>query len=62
MFVYIWMMTSSPGSQTIHPILWFKIFVDSRLQYESLEGLMDFLAFLVQTLQQNKQKLIREIP
>jgi len=23
-------------------------FLDSRLQYESLEGLMDFLAFLVQ--------------
>ena len=39
-----------------------QIFLDSRLQYESLEGLMDFLAFLVQKLWQNKQKLIREIP
>jgi len=37
-------------------------FLDSKLQYESLEGLMDFLAFLVQKLWQNKQKLIREIP
>jgi len=27
-----------------------KFFLDSRLQYESLEGSMDFLAFLVQTL------------
>jgi len=37
-------------------------FLDSRLQYESVEVLMDFLAFLVQTLWQNKQKLIRGIP
>jgi len=41
---------SLPGSQTIHQILWLKVFLDSRLQYESLEGLMDFLAFLVQKL------------
>jgi len=38
-----------------------KFFMDSRLQYESLEGLMDFFAFLVQKLWQSKQKLIREI-
>jgi len=37
-------------------------FLESRLQLESLEGLMDFLAFLVQKLWQNKQKLIRGIP
>jgi len=55
-FFYIWMMTSSPGSRTIHPILWFKVFLESRLQYEFLEGLLDFLAFLVQTLWQNNQK------
>jgi len=36
--------------------------LDSRLQYESLEGLTDILAFLVQKLWQNKQKLIRKIP
>jgi len=36
-------------------------FLDSRLQYESLDGLMDFLAFLVQKLWQNKQKLIMGI-
>jgi len=60
-FVYIWIMTSYPGSRTIHQILWLKVFFDSRLQYESLEDLMDFLAFLVQKLWQKKQKLIREI-
>ena len=37
-------------------------FFYSRLQYESLEGLMDFLAFLVQTLWLNFRVLIREIP
>ena len=37
-------------------------FLDSRLQYESLEGLMDFLAFLVQKLWKNKQKIISGIP
>jgi len=56
-------MTSSfPGNRTIEPILWLKIVLDSRLQYEILEGLMDFLAFLVQMLRQNKQKLIRGSP
>ena len=37
-------------------------FLDSRLQYKSSEGLMDFPAFLVQKLWRNKQKLIRGIP
>jgi len=37
-------------------------FLDSRLQYESLEGLMDFLAFLVQKVCQNQQKIVRKIP
>jgi len=35
--------------------------LDSRLQYESLEDLMDFLALLVQTLCPNFRKLIRKI-
>jgi len=35
---------------------------DSRLQYESLEGLMDFVAFLVHKLWQNNLKPYREIP
>jgi len=37
-------------------------FLDFRLEYESLEGLMDFLEFLVENLWQNQQKLIRGIP
>ena len=54
---------SYPGSRTILHILWLRsFFLDSRLQYESLEGLMDFLAFLFQKLWQNKQKINRGIP
>ena len=55
-------MTSLPGSRTIHQIWRLEVFLDSRLQYESLEGLMDFLAFLVQKLWPNFRILIREIP
>jgi len=43
-FVYIWMTSSFLGSRTIEPILWLKVLLDSRQQYESSEGLMDFLA------------------
>ena len=38
-----------------------QVFLDSMLQYESLEGLMEFLAFLVEKLWPNFQVLIREI-
>jgi len=31
-------------------ILWLKDFFDSRLEYESLEPLINFLAFMVQKL------------
>jgi len=37
-----------PGSRLIEQILWLKVLLDSRLQYESLGALMDFLAILVQ--------------
>jgi len=52
----------TPGNRPIEPILWLKVVSDSRLQYESLEGLMDFLACLVQKLWPHFRKLIREIP
>ena len=61
-FLYVLIMTSLPGSRTIHQIWWLQIVLDSRLQYKSLEGLMDFLAFPVQTLWPNFRILIREIP
>ena len=37
------------------PIFWLEIFLDSRLEYESLEPLVEFLAFLL-------QKLCQKIP
>jgi len=52
----------TPGSRPIKSILWIKVLLDYRLQYESLEGLIDFVAFLVQKLWQNNQILIRKIP
>jgi len=40
-------MTSlSLGSQLNHPVLWLKFSLDSRLYYEILQHLIDFLAFL----------------
>jgi len=52
----------APGNRPIEPISWLKVFFDSRLQYESSEGLLDFLAFLVQKLWQNNWIFFREIP
>jgi len=56
------MTSSSPGSRLTEPILWLKVLLDSKLQNESLEPLIDFLAFLVPNLQPNFRKLIRETP
>jgi len=50
------MMTSYPVSRTIHQILWLKVFLDSRLQYEPLECLMDFLALLVKSYGKTSKK------
>ena len=49
------------SGESNHPSDLVTLFLDSRLQYESLEGLMDFLAFLVQKLWPNFRILIREI-
>ena len=43
-------------------MLWLKILLDSKIQYESLKGLINFLVCLVKKLWQNKRTLIREIP
>jgi len=47
-FVYILTTSSSPESRTIESISWLKFFLDSMLQYQSVEHLMDFLMFLVE--------------
>jgi len=43
------------------PILWLEAFLDSRLEYESCEPLIEFLAFLVQKLSQ-KIQILQEFP
>jgi len=65
MFMHICMHLDNDVSscESNHPSdLVTRSFLDSRLQYESLEGLMDFLAFLVQTLWPDFRILIRKIP
>jgi len=58
------MMTSSPGSRRIEPILWLKVFLDSRLQYQFLEALPQSVAsliigdFLLSTLCDAKAKVL----
>jgi len=39
------------------PILWLKVFLDSRLEYESLEPLIEFLAFMIQKLRQKNSNI-----
>jgi len=55
------MTSSSPESRPKEPILWCKIVFASRLYYGSLEGLSDFLTFLLPKLWPNFRKLITEI-
>jgi len=41
------------------PILWLKVVLDYRLEYESLEPLVEFLAFLAQKLCQKNSIYFR---
>ena len=60
-FVYIQMTSSGPGCQSQEPFFWLGFLLETRLWYKSLEGLMDFLAFLVPKLWPKCHKSIREI-
>jgi len=63
MHIYIHWDNDVTSGESNHPSdLVTRSFLDSKLQYESSEGLMDFLAFLVQKLWPNFRILIREIP
>jgi len=44
------------------PIFWLEVVLDSRLEYEYLGPLIEFLAFLVQTLCQKYSKYFRNSP
>jgi len=56
------MTLSSHGTRPIEPISCLKVLLDSRLQYDFLQGLIDIVAFLVQKVWQNNRISIREIP
>jgi len=56
------MRSSSLRSRPTKPILWIKVLLDSGLQNESVEPLIDFLAILVSKLWPNFRILIKEIP
>jgi len=63
MHIFIHWDNDVTSGESNHPSdLVTRSFLDSRFQYESLEGVMDFLAFLVQKLWPNFRVLIREIP
>jgi len=54
--MHIWIRLSGPGRQGQEPIFWLGNLWETRLFYESLEGLIGFLAFLVQKLWPKKCK------
>ena len=64
MHIYIHWDNDVTSGESNHPsdLVTRSFFGFSKLQYESSEGLMDFLAFLVQKLWPNFRILIREIP
>jgi len=63
--MHIWIRLSGTGRQRQGSIFWLEIFLETTLFYESLEGLINFLAFLVQKLRPKKAKKLgksSEIP
>jgi len=63
MHIYVHWDNDLTSGESNHPSdLVTRSFLDSRLQYETIEGLMDFLAILVQKLWPIFWILIREIP
>jgi len=56
-FVYILMTASSPGSRRYESFFWLEFLLASRQSYKSLEGLLDFPAFLVPALWPNSRKI-----
>jgi len=59
--MHIWIRLSGPGHQC-QELFFDLIFLETRLFYETLEGLIDFLAFLVQKLWPKKVKKLGKSP
>ena len=55
-FSFYWPSLRGPGRQSNELIVSLKFFLETRLSYESLEPLIDFLAYLDKKLYQKKTK------
>ena len=58
-FAFLWPNLHGPGCPPNGPTFWPKYFYETRLSHESLEHLIDFLAYLDQKLCHKKQKFIK---
>jgi len=58
-FSFYWLSLRGLGCQSNEPIVSLKFFLETRLSYESLEPLIDFLAYLDQKLCHKNQKVVK---
>jgi len=58
-FSFYWPSLRSPARQSNGPIVSLKFCLETRLSYESLEPLIDFLAYLDQKLCHTNQKVVK---
>jgi len=61
-FSFYWPSLRGPGRQSNKPIVSLKFFLETRLSYESLEPLINFLACLDQILYHKIQKVVKILP
>ena len=58
-FATFWPSLPGPGRQPNGPLFWLKFFLESRLSSESLEHLIDFLAYLEPKLWLKNQNFVK---
>jgi len=58
-FVFLWPTLHGPGRPSNGLTFWPKYFYETRLSHESLEPLIDFLAYLDEKLCQINQKVVK---
>jgi len=57
-FSFYWPSLCGPGCQSNEPIVSIKFCLETRISYESLELLIDFLAYLDKKLCHTNQKVV----
>jgi len=58
-FCFFWSPLPGPGPQSIGPLFWLEMFLETRLKFASLELLNDFLAYRERKLWLINQKLTK---